>query len=92
MWAMLFCLTLQVLSECCLQGSSLAVAICGVTAGSDTDFRVQEAFRVVMEDEEEGGNISSSTAITCMCLWSVLDSWNVTQKKAFVKFVTGTDR
>lgn len=82
----------QVLSECCLQGSSLAVAVCGATADSDTDFSVQEAFRVVMEDEEEGGDVSSSTAVTCMCLWGVLDSWDVPQKKAFVKFVTGTDR
>jgi hypothetical protein len=51
---------------------------------------VQQAFRVVMEDDTDDD--TSSSAITCQCLWHVLDSWEVADKKAFVKFVTGTER
>lgn len=87
------------LQDCCLCGTDLAAAICGCSA-ADADaaeFKVQRAFRVVLEDEQEGfgdgsDSSSSSSAVTLHCLWAVLDSWDVTRRKAFVKFVTGTDR
>lgn len=81
---------LQVLQECCLQGTDLAAAICGCLADDAADFSVQQAFRVVLEDDT--GDATSSSAITCQCLWQVLDSWEVADKNAFVKFVTGTHR
>jgi hypothetical protein len=71
----------------------LAAAICGCSADDRTDFRVQEAFRVVLEDEADPDTEEcSSSSITLVCLWQVLDSWGAEQKRAFVKFVTGTDR
>eukprot|EP00878_Enallax_costatus_P039215 GHUV01044779.1.p1 GENE.GHUV01044779.1~~GHUV01044779.1.p1 ORF type:complete len:179 (+),score=69.53 GHUV01044779.1:189-725(+) len=35
---------------------------------------------------------ASTVELTVLCLWQVLDSWSPQQKRAFVKFVTGTDR
>lgn len=84
---------MQVLTECCLYGSDLAAAICGCVAGAvPADFKVQEAFRVVLEDEEAEGGGSSTTGATLQCLWHVLDGWDTARKHLFVKFVTGTDR
>lgn len=87
---------LQVLRDCCLHGSDLAAAICGCSADDAAGFsQLQTAFRVVLEEEpgeDGGGGAASSSAVTLQCLWDVLDSWDVAGKRAFVRFVTGTDR
>ena len=84
---------LQVLQECCLYGADLALAICGCMPDGAADFKVQEAFRVVLEDDEEDADsMPHSSRITLQCLWAVLDAWSVDRRRAFVKFVTGTDR
>lgn len=80
----------QVLRECCMSAADLAAAVCGCTADDAADFKVQEAFCVVLEDEVD--EALSSSAVTCQSLWRVVGAWDVTQKRAFVKFVTGTDR
>jgi hypothetical protein len=79
-----------VLQDCGLQGAHLAAAICGCSADDAADFSVQQAFRVLLEDD--AGDATSSSAITCRCLWTVLDNWELAGKKAFVKFVTGAER
>lgn len=83
---------MQVLQDCCLHGPALAAAICGCTADDTTDFRVQDAFRVVLEDDEADTSGLSTSSVTLQCLWAVLDTWDIVNKRAFVKFVTGTSR
>lgn len=82
---------LQVLQECCMSAADLAASVCGCTADDAADFNVQEAFCVVLEDEVDDAAASSS-AVTCQSLWKVVGGWDVDQKRAFVKFVTGTGR
>jgi hypothetical protein len=74
-----------------MSAADLATSVCGCTADDAADFNVQEAFHVVLEDAVDDA-AASSTAVTCQSLWRVTGCWDVAQKRAFVKFVTGTDR
>lgn len=50
---------------------------------------VQPSNRIV---GQEAASEISTVALTVKCLWQVLDGWSPQQKRAFVKFVTGSDR
>jgi hypothetical protein len=78
-----------------LHGRGLAAAVCGCSADDAAGFsQLRTAFRVVLEDDpgDDEDGAASSSAVTLQCLWDVLDSWDVVGRRAFVKFVTGTDR
>ena len=83
-------LPLQLLRGVQLSPSNLAVAICGRAedgGGADADFTIGDVFRIACVDDEFAGSEPLTTA-----LWRVVEAWPPAEKRAFVKFVTGSDR
>ena len=76
----------DVLEATQLTPSQLAHAVCGAADG-DADFDLRTTFRIALSEEDFVGYEPLSEAV-----WAVLDRWSASEKRRFVKFVTGSDR
>ncbi|KAK9808871.1 hypothetical protein WJX72_005512 [[Myrmecia] bisecta] len=67
--------------------TDLAQIVNGSSLSSDANFRVQDVFRVVLDEQLEG-----AAPQLLMALWQVLERWPVDMKRRFVRFVTACER
>ena len=76
----------ELLAPLQFSSNQLAAAVCGVSCDEVEPIEIRECFHVQEDDE------LVSCPVLRNALWEVIDSWETSRKRAFLRFVTGNDR